>query len=405
MLDFSSIRLRRRTLLATAGLVLGAADRLWAAQTNQRASEAQALTDRILTESLAADPVTATGVGEHRYDGQWPDLSAAGLQREQRRVARAIEQLRVFDRTGLDAGSRVDLDTLSNQLELERFVTEAEAPERRSPLFYTGLIGSGIDDLLSRPFAATKVRATSVAERLEALPAFIDQARVNLRQGPILHPHAQVALQQADGLLTLVQSDILGRLPDAPPALARRIAAAAPAALAAIEKFRSLLKDEWLPKANGDWRLGRANFDRKLQLTLESELTASEVYDLATREHERVRSRMAELARELYAPLFGTAKVPASDDQVVRQVLAELASDCVAADELRSACESKLAQIATFVEARRLVPQDQSAVLQVIWTPPQKRGVALAGLDSPPPLDSDKPGLPSFYLVQPVPDN
>jgi hypothetical protein len=51
------------------------------------------------------------------------------------------------------------------------------------------------------------------------------------------------------------------------------------------------------------------------------------------------------------------------------------------------------------------VPTDPSEVLEVIWTPAHARGVAIAGLAAPAPLDADKPGLPSFYLVQPLPDS
>jgi len=57
------------------------------------------------------------------------------------------------------------------------------------------------------------------------------------------------------------------------------------------------------------------------------------------------------------------------------------------------------------VAAEQLVPLDPRERLEVIWTPAHQRGVAIAGLDAPPPLDAAEPGLPSFYLVQPLPDH
>jgi uncharacterized protein DUF885 len=46
---------------------------------------------------------------------------------------------------------------------------------------------------------------------------------------------------------------------------------------------------------------------------------------------------------------------------------------------------------------------DDAELLQVIWTPPHQRGVFIAGLAAPGPLEPAAAGLPSFYLVQPVP--
>ena len=36
------------------------------------------LAARFLDELFAADPVTATMIGDHRFDGRWPDTSDAG---------------------------------------------------------------------------------------------------------------------------------------------------------------------------------------------------------------------------------------------------------------------------------------------------------------------------------------
>jgi hypothetical protein len=64
--------------------------------------------------------------------------------------------------------------------------------------------------------------------------------------------------------------------------------------------------------------------------------------------------------------------------------------------------ETTLSNLDAFVRQQGLLTLDDSEVLQVIWTPPHQRGVFIAGLAAPGVLD-DKPGLPSFYLVQPIP--
>ncbi len=405
-----SMLLKRRTVLAAAGCWL-AARQVRAAPTAERDTRAQTLFEAILAEGFASDPVGATAVGEHRYDDRWPDVSSLGRERDRERIRTALARLAAFGRQDLSIDTRIDFDSLVGSLELARFTDQIEAPWLHNPLYYTGNIGTGLDELVSREFAPAGVRAASVAARLEKLPGFVEEAITNLRRGKPLAPHSRVAVGQLAGTLLLIQKEIPDKLKNASPALRRRIAAATPAAVAAVEKLRSVVQNELLPGPSENWRLGRTNFERKLRLTLETNLGADAVYALARQEHERVRARMASLARELFVPLFGAAALktleasPEADERIIRRVLAELATDHVRAEDLRAACESNLERLSAFVRERKLVPLDGQAILKVIWTPPQQRGVAIAGLAAPAPLDADKPGLPSFYLVQPVPED
>src|SRR5690606_12116025 len=122
---------------------------------------------------------------------------------------------------------------------------------------------------------------------------------------------------------------------------------------------------------------------------------------------------MQALARELYQAMYGvkalerhdkSGRMP-NDDELVRAVLSELAADHPAPEQLRDAAEANLARLQAFVIDEQLVPIDEREVLEVIWTPPHAQGVAIAGLAAPAPLDAQQPGLPSFYLVQPLPNS
>jgi len=168
-----------------------------------------------------------------------------------------------------------------------------------------------------------------------------------------------------------------------------------------------------LPAAAGQWRLGPEHFERKLALTLQSNITADELRRVAVVEHGRVRKRMAELAYDLAGGLLGNAKVARikarasgdPDTEVVRAVLQELGAIHVEPDALRDTIEAKLERLDAFVKAKRLLTVDDDEILQVIWTPPHQRGVFIAGLAAPGPLETLADGLPSFYLVQPVPES
>lgn len=364
----------------------------------------------ILDAWLQSSPVTATSLGDHRFDGAWPKLAPADLEADLRRIDDGLAMLAALDVAKLSAEERVDLEILRNELELQRFSHEVERPWQTSPMAYARLIGDGLDDLVSRDYAPPTDRARAVADRLEGLPALAQQAVANLQPGQTMQPHTEVARGQLDGVLLLLD-EIGARLEGADAAQLQRIAAATGPAREAVQALREHV-EVLLPQATAEWRLGKQAFERKLRLTLHTELAADEVRRLAILEHAAVRGRMTELAGELATVLFSPAERKAierkakGDKQtaLVAAVLEALAGAHVEPAQLRDSIEATLTRLDGFVREKGLVTLDDAEVLRVIWTPPHQRGVAIAGLAAPGPLDADKPGLPSFYLVQPVPD-
>jgi hypothetical protein len=298
---------------------------------------------------------------------------------------------------------------LRNHLRAEKFGVEVELPWTRDPIWYAQLLGSGLDELINRPFASVEVRAASVAGRIEGIPLLVEQALTQLDPAETMRPHTEVAITQLDGVLELIDKTILERLADAPAVARERIGAAKGPAVAAVEHLQTHLREVVLPVANGKWRLGGDTFARKLALTLQASLAPREYAALAQAEHERVRQAMADLSAEL-APTVLSAKTLAQarasgSDALIHAVLGELATYHVAADALRDAIEDNVERLQSFVAAHDIVPQDEREQLEVIWTPPHQRGVYIAGLAAPGPLEHQPEGLPSFYLVQPLPSS
>ncbi len=367
--------------------------------------------DEILDAWFQAQPVTATSLGEHRYDAMWPDLSAAGIAADRRRIDDSLARLDAMPPKTPD--EKVDHEMLRNELLRQQFVHEVEQPWTRDPMWYAGLVGSGLEDLVSRDFAPLTERAQNVAARLERLPAFVEIAIANLQPGVTLRPQTEVAVGQLDGAIVLVEQVIGERLQGARPDDLARIEAAKAPAVAAIAALQTHVRDVLLPDASDQWRLGADHYARKLQLTLQTDISASQLRRTAILEHARVRTQMAKVATELAEHLFGSrglAKIRRKahghpQRAIVRAVLDELATYRVTPPRLRDRIADNLQRLDAFVRDHDLVTMDDAEVLEVIWTPPHQRGVFIAGLAAPGPLDAGKPGLPSFYLVQPVPED
>ncbi len=365
--------------------------------------------DGILAAYFAAHPVAASAMGVHDFDAQWPDLSEAGLEAERTRIDTARSALAAAPRTSVD--EEVDAEVLANALDLDTFVMEVEQPWRTNPYWYVSLIGAGVDDLISRDFAPVDQRAVSLAARLTALPGFVEQATVNLDAASCMLPQTQVAIEQIDGLVELVRATALERIAEAPEAVRQQVGAASAPAVMALRELQQHLRTAVLPTAAGPWRLGAENFDRKLKLTLDADVRGGSVRRDAVIEHGRVRKRMSALAGELAEPLLGRRAVR----RIVRQatgdpssaltgaVLEALAQWHVQPESLRDAAQANLARLSGFVSDNGIVPLDSAEVLEVIWTPPHQQGVFIAGLAAPGALEPQDAGLPSFYLVQPIP--
>ncbi|HET9156813.1 MAG TPA: DUF885 family protein, partial [Myxococcaceae bacterium] len=230
--------------------------------TPQKAFEA--LGQDYLERYLALSPTEATLLGDHRYDGRWPDLSRDGDVQEQRFEEEILGRLQAIPREGLSPESRVDAAMLETSLRYDAFSrTELQRAELY-PLRYTGVIGQGLDPLVNREFGTRATRGQSLASRLDGIKTVLTVARARLTRPSKIQ--TETAIQQVAGLLALTEKDLPEQFKDDPA-----VPAAAGRASAALREFQTFLKDELLPRSDGSFRLGRERFTAKLRFVLDDQ--------------------------------------------------------------------------------------------------------------------------------------
>ena len=104
-------------------------------------------------ELLVLDPVSATSIGEHRYDERWPDMTDAGRAERLAFADRWLAELGSIDPATLSVDDAADRDVLVGQLDAARFQDTVLLEERWDPLAWVYLLGGGLFPLLSREFA------------------------------------------------------------------------------------------------------------------------------------------------------------------------------------------------------------------------------------------------------------
>lgn len=347
---------------------------------------------------LRYEPVDATSAGDHRYDAMWPDVSTAGEATYRAFLVSTQASLAKVPQDKLDVQARIDAQILDDQLRGRVFSIDALKPRDHDPVYYTNLIGEGLDPLVSRTFGTKEARIASLLGRLDAIPALLTAAKARLQ-----HPAkitTETAIQQNAGLIGLVESELAPRFPGLRTA---DLAASAKRASAALHDFQTFLEKDLLARSDGSFRIGRENFTKKLGFVLEDEV---DIDALAKSAHEllvQTQGEMVETAKQIWAAdklgKLPPLTTPVQQKAFVKKVLDHLAQERSTNAAILADARRWLDKATAFVREHDLVrvPDEPVAVIEM---PEFRRGVAVAYCDSSGPLETTPE---TFFAISPTP--
>lgn len=364
------------------------------------------LSKRALDTWMQLSPVSATQIGDHRYDSELDDLSAAGQQKTVAAYKALLGELDKIDVAKLGRENQVDAAILRNQLQSEIWNAEVLQSGKWDPQLYNGIAGSAIYGLMAREFAPLPERLKAATARMEKLPAIFAQARENLDPARVPKIHAETVAKQNKGILSIVDTFITPHIGELPQADQQRLQAAIDGLKKAVDEQQTWLDKTLVPNAKGDFRIGAEKYDQKLKFALSSSLSRQEIGERARAELKRVREDMYGIAQTVLKDKPGAPEMPAqpTDEQQQKAIEAalELAyADKPARDKVVDDAKAALEQSTAFVREHDLMTLPDAPV-DIILMPEFQRGVAVAYCDSPGPLDKN---LKTFYAVSPIPDD
>jgi uncharacterized protein (DUF885 family) len=342
------------------------------------------LTDDFVYGSLALSPVGATAAGYHQHKGvnldeQMDDFSAAGIEQQHKFFSDFHNRLAAIQQDSLSAEDRVDYQIIDNQVNLSLLELDQIQDYRHNPTVYVELVGNALFNPFVLEYAPLDQRYRAIIQRLQKLPALMQQGQANLMDAPEIWN--RVAREENEGNIDLIDKTLRAKAPDALKADYDR---AAGPALDALRGFTKFLKDD-LSKKTRDWRLGKEKYDQKFAYTLVSGKKPEQVLAEAEAALKDVREQMAKLA----APLS------------VKAALDKIAQQHVTPAEYMDQAKKDLEEATRFVRDKHLVTLSATDNLQVIPTPEFMRGIySVAGFNAAPALE---PQLGAFYWVTPIP--
>jgi uncharacterized protein (DUF885 family) len=368
--------------------------------------EFSALSARFIDDLPKFSQVNATSLGDHRYDHLLDQVDGNGRSRKLDLYRRYRTDLHAIDWDQLSRANKVDAELLRAEVDANIWTIETLKEWAWNPLLYVNLAGSSLYALMARDFAPLEQRMEDAAARLEQFPRFLRQARQSLEPARVPKIHAETAIQQNRGIHSIIDNMILPHRDQLSAELGTRLDAAIETAKEGLERHQAWLEEDLLPAASGEFRIGARLFDEKLRLTLSSPLSRREIRLRAESEYVAVRNEMYAIARDIYAKTHPYTSFPDEPDDAFKQViiraaLEEAYRDLPQPDAIVDIAKDYLQQATDFVREKNLVtvPDDP---IDIIVMPEFQRGVSVAYLDPPGPLEE---GQKSFYAVAPLPED
>jgi uncharacterized protein (DUF885 family) len=352
-------------------------------------------------------PLEATRLGDHRFDHLLDDLSpqarAAWSALDRQTLAELPRQVHY---ARLSRSAQIDFEIFRHHLERSIWLAENTRPFETDPRVYNDYITDSVYMLFTQSTLPPERNVDNAIERMKRVGEVIATARATLKDPPRVF--VETAIRQNRGAIAFYEQGIydLGRE-------RKRLEPAARALLPVLQKYQHFLEEELLPRARGEWRLGKERFGRKLELELDAGLSAEEVLREAEAEFERVERDLYLIARQLWSETAGkvsgergAACLPLPPDdaagrrETIRQVLAHLNRDHGTVEELVNHARADVARLKQFIRANDLLRLPEPDRCQVIEMPEFQRGNSVAFLNPAPPLD---PRAASIYAISPPP--
>jgi hypothetical protein len=203
------------TFLANGALAASSADEAF-----------ESLAEQFVGDLPTLSPVASTWIGDHSRDAELDQVDAdarAGLKDALEAYQEALGDI---DRSGLSRANQVDYELLRSEISSRLWSLQELQEWAWNPLYYVNTAGSSIYNLVAREFAPAEERLANVASRLEQFPRFLEQARASLQPERVPKIHAETAVAQNLGVVSIIENMIVPQMDSLTDATRTRLEAA-----------------------------------------------------------------------------------------------------------------------------------------------------------------------------------
>ena len=400
-----SVCLAGTASIANAGFDIDA----WA-ESLQDESDVNALARLYLDMSIQLNPPTGGALGIHgteknpsAFDDHLPDMSPAAWDTSYRAHVSFRDRLAAIDASELSRADQIDLHILKNDVAAS-LLGFTELGSSTNPQTYVAGLGGAFSGLVLRDYAPVEQRLRSFGSRCAETGQYLDDARVAL-----LPPHVQPTALEKQTTLGRLAGTIgdTGLFKKALPEMiatssladdeAAAIQESCAGAVKEIEAFAAWFEKYIAPRPDGEWRLGKALYEKKYALYMDYPLSPQKLLATADSALVETSAELVGLARKIHDGYLSSAiragdlkpEAELEDDEVVRNIFAELSKDRSTSATLIADSYALADAIVGFVEERNLLDLPPTSKLRIEDVPPHLQGYAVAQITTAPAFEPE----------------
>jgi hypothetical protein len=337
-----------------------------------------------IADYFRANPFFAVQAGRHEFDGQMPDLSAAGIAREVARLRQVRVEAQALPAAALTPAERFERDYVYSIIDADLFWLDRARSPFTNPAWYVDQLDP--DVYLNRAYAPLEKRMRAFIAYARTIPQIAADVRANLRT-PLPASFIDRGVTGFDGYASFFRNDVAPLFAEvADPVIQGQLAQADAAAARAMDGLKSWLEAQ-RAHATGDFAMGEPLFLEMLKATEGVEVPVAHLLQVGR----------ADLARNTQALKRTCAQyLPGGSLAACVQKMAAHKPQGGAVQGART----QLAELRQFIIEHHVAAVPSDEVCQVAEAPPYNRANG-AYINTPGPYD--KGVAYTFYIAPPEP--
>jgi len=219
------------------------------------------LVNKLFNYTMEQNPVYATYIGLHQFDGELPDGSRDSYLNNLNTMKNFLYLFKTFSTNELSKEKSLDHDLAIHGLQLELFEVESLRFWESFP-DCVNTVGDALFPLITKNFAPFETRFHSILQRIEKAPIFLEKSRSKIKNPIKLW--LEIAIESSknlpnflDTIISTARSNQINTI---------KLEKAVKDLCDSLKDFEEWVTFEMMPNAEEEYAIGQVKFDNLLQL-------------------------------------------------------------------------------------------------------------------------------------------
>lgn len=341
---------------------------------------------------LPANPTLASQLGLHVYDYKIEDYSKTSINHYTHELKKFENKLTAFPFENLNEWYQGDYYIILNNIRSQLLTLQKIRPWEKNPNFYVSNVMNSIFVILQRNSASLSIRMQNLISREKSIPAILNEAKENLKNPPKVF--TQIALEQLPDIIDFFQNTVrktFDTIKD--EKLKTEFNYSNQNVIDALYDYQKWLANKMLPISKGEFRIGKALYQKKLFYDEMVETPLSKLLKLNTLNMHENQVAFLKLARKINKKI--------TPQEILAKTNHKNLNINYNAQRILLNFEGQFDQLIEFIKLKKILSLPEYPKPHMQETPAYMRATTSAAMDTPGPYEKSKQAY--FYVTLPDP--